>query len=299
MWARPERLKSSRTSSRELLVLAEDHAAEQRRLGRRQAPGEAGLGAAPGTVHDAERPTSSFARPTQAADVDRGGRAAAALVLVVPPEGRHRAGDLHDLPHAGPAARVGGRSDAEHGDAEARQPSARHGRPARPLADRLEQHGARLDRLPVHVRQRPTFERAEPDVRDHRPGHDGGRDDDGDARHSPASDGARDRGDQGGERCRRERGGGRDRAEQEAGGEREEDGVAGMAVDRVERRCGAHLTPAPARAGRRGGRRRCRTPRRAPRPSRSRRAPRGSRGCAGRWSARSRRARRAARASRC
>ena len=309
------------------LVLAEHHPAQQRRLRLGQPARQPGLGAAASGVDEPGGAAAARAGPRHGRHLDGRARAAPALVRVEPPERRHRAAHRDDLADARPAASAA-RAHAQHGhlavDAAAQQPRPRHGRADRPLADRLEQHRAGVDRSPVHVRQRPAFERAEPHVCDRRARQHGGRGEQRQRRGGGGQDrrdgsrvaGERCRGRRAeGERRRRRRGnarGGdedrrrrgrrhhrrrRERAGQEAGGDREEEDVARVAVDRRED--GPHLTPAPARAARRAGRRRSRAPGRAPRPTRSRRWPRGSRGCSGPWRGRCRRARRAARAWPC
>ena len=91
---------------REALVLAEDHAAQQRGLVVGQAVYEARLGAPPDHVHESRDAAASLADAAERGDLERGARPAASLVGVEQPERRDSAPHRDDLAHlrAGPIA---------------------------------------------------------------------------------------------------------------------------------------------------------------------------------------------------
>ena len=158
---------------RELLVLAQHHAAHQRRLRLGQPASQPSLGATARGVDDSRRPAPALAGDPQARHVDRGVRAAAPLVGVEAAERRDRARQLDDLAHARPPAHVRGRPHAGHravtGGRPTEQPDACDRGPARPFPHGLEHDGARRDRLPVHPRQAPAVQRRDSQLGDDGP----------------------------------------------------------------------------------------------------------------------------------
>jgi hypothetical protein len=152
----------------ESFVLAEDHPAQQRCIGRRQALRKRGLGAPARGVDRTERAAATLPGRSEPVDLDGHRRPAPALVFVEAPEGRDPPGHSHDLPDARPRPRPRGLADAQHGIPETGQPRPRHGRPARADTHRLEQHGACVYPASLQLRQPPTVERADAYVRRHR-----------------------------------------------------------------------------------------------------------------------------------
>ena len=125
------------------LVLPEHHPAQQRSVLAVQAALEPALGAPPDRVQRARHPAAAQPGAPHGAGLDRGARAARALVGVVAPQGSDATLHLDDLPHARLPARERLSAHAQHGrlarQRPGRQPHARDGRAAAAVTQRLEQ----------------------------------------------------------------------------------------------------------------------------------------------------------------
>ena len=239
MCARPDRWKSSRTSSERSSSCAEHHPAQQRRLGRSQPAGEARLRAAPNRVEPARDSAASRAGRRHAVRRNRCVRVAAALIRVERAERLDAAAHENDVADLGP--RFGHGGEPQHGllphSQAVEQPGASDGRADGPLADRLEHDRARLERPSDGTAQDAGVEGSQARVAEQRP-----RDQAGEGEHAEPRPAGED--DEGG--CRDQQDGLPCRRRQQPGDQRSKDEVPRMVANESE--CALHVRPAPARA---------------------------------------------------
>ncbi len=212
------------------LVLAEHHAAQQRRLRRAEPGAEPARRALAGRVERPGEPSTCAAGGGPRRDLDRGMGAAPALVVLEPRERRDRPpqAQLAADARAARRARVLGPRDRDlprQAGTAVEEPHARDRGAAAPRPHGLEQDRPGVDPVPGQCRQPARAERGDARLGQRRAGEhrDGGGERE---RHAP---GERRRQGRRHERQRR-----RDRPEQQAGDEAEQHEMARMAADHLE-----------------------------------------------------------------
>ncbi len=162
----------------EPLVLAEDHAPQQRGLAWVQPVLETALRATADGVEQAGHAAATAAGPAHRRRVDRGAGPTRPLVGVVAPQRSDAPRHRDHLPHSGPRARMRARTSPHHGHLAVQprtaQADAGDGGPRRALADGLEHRRGHRHRAARERNEPCVVGSVEPALRDRGAAHDAG-----------------------------------------------------------------------------------------------------------------------------